>query len=116
MTGLLDRKWFLGSIVVAIFAIGVKVSAESHASKGAVTIAKATQDIAEGRQHDIPDQLRRDAEMHGKQADYLRTLSFWLCITGAVFLVLSLIVCEPVKQNRAVPFLVVAILLQFLIV
>ena len=91
--------------------------AEKSASNAMLLSARTLQAVADGQQpKDILDHIKPEVQSHGNLAARLRLLSFCLIIVGSAFFILSLLYREPTKQQWAMPFLAIAVLIQFILV
>jgi hypothetical protein len=115
MKYLVARKWFVASILASGATFGTKFAAEIQAWKAASTLARAAQDVTDGKTAEISQGTRRQAMTHARRADAIRPLGFATWVAGLIALAVSVWKREPARQVVSVVLLATAGLIQFLI-
>jgi hypothetical protein len=110
------RKWLLLSVIATVGALVAKVSAEGHASKAALAIARAHSQVASGEIEEIPDRVYSESKTHAQRADCYRPLSMVLLIAAVPPWVVSMWKRESRKAEFVVIPWTIALLSQALIV
>ncbi len=116
MKYLLARKWFLASILASVAAFLCKYAAENQAWKAASTLARAAQDVADGKAATVSPSTRAQAVVHARRADLVRPASLAILVIGMIALVTSIWKREPGRPEIPAVLLTIAALFQFLIV
>lgn len=116
MKYLVVRKWFFASILASVAAFCTKFAAENQAWKGASTLARATQDVADGKTATISPSTRRQAMAHARHADLARPAGLAMFVVGLIALAASIWKREPGRRVIPVVLLATAGLFQLLIV
>ncbi len=116
MEYLAARKWFFACVLVAVAAVWVNGAAKSNASHGMMTLARAIQDVADGKISSVPQDVHRQAKAYAKRAGILLLIGFWIFFASVALFVGSLIKREPAMHSIAVVLLTIAGLLQLLMV
>ena len=115
MKYIVARKWHFACILASVAALCTKCAAEHQAWNAASTLARATQDVADGKTAGISPSAHRQAMAHARYSDLVRPAGFPMLVVGLIALATSIRKREPGWQVIPVVVLAIAGLFQFLI-
>ena len=116
MKYMVARKWFFACILAAVAALFTKFAAEHQAWKASSTLARAAQDVADGKTAGISPSTHRQAMAHARYSDLVRPAGFAMFVVGLIALATSIRKHEPGWQVIPVVVLAIAGLFQIIIV